>query len=223
MRYLIWIVMALTMATYADAQNKQKTQYTPEQQRFIDQVKSGVSKDQRRVKDEAMKTSGSWTAYFYDIGEMVIYNPFDWDEAYPESRKHFQSMTPKQKVAVIRRGMQEVKVAKKQRNETFNQRLHEAIGISYKKPADHHVEQLPTETLVTNLSRQYQKKHQGALPPQEAIQKVEMAHQEAKADPMTQRRQQQLDALCKMCPECCAQAQQESDAQAQPDSTQVQP
>lgn len=45
--------MALTMATYADAQNKQKTQYTPEQQRFIDQVKSGVSKDQRRVENAA--------------------------------------------------------------------------------------------------------------------------------------------------------------------------
>ena len=101
MRYLIWIVMALTMATYADAQNKQKTQYTPEQQRFIDQVKSGVSKDQRRVKDAAMKTSGSWTAYFYDRGEMVYYNPADWDEAYPATRNHFQSMTPKQKVAVI--------------------------------------------------------------------------------------------------------------------------
>lgn len=220
--------MALAVATYADAQNKsqqnkKKTQYTPEQQRFIDEVKSGVTQGQGKAKNAALKTSGNWTAYFYDIGEMVYYNPADWDEAYPETRKHFNTMTPKQKVAVIRRGMEEVKVAKKQRNETFNQKLKAAIGISYTKPADQHVEQLPTEKLVTNLSNQYQKKHQGALPPPEAIKAVEQAHQEAKADPTTQRRQQQLDALCNLCPECCTRAQQESGAQAPTDSTQVQP
>lgn len=223
MRYLIWMVMALTMSTYADAQNKKKTEYTPEQQRFIDEVKSGIRKDQGKAKEAALKTSGSWTTYFYDVGEMVYYNPVDWDKAYPETRKHFHSMTQKQKVAVIRRGIEEVKAVKKQRNETFNQKLKAAIGISYTKPADRHVEQLPTEKLVTNLSNQYQKKHQGALPPPEAIKAVEQAHQEAKEDPQTQRRQQQLDALCNLCPECCAQAQQESDAQAQPDSPQVQP
>ena len=227
MRYLIGIVLALAVATYADAQNKnqqnnKKTQYTSEEQRFIDQVKYGITQDLDKTNEAALKTSRNWTDYFYDIGEMAYYNPGNWDEAYPETRKNFNQMTPKQKTAVIRRGMEEVKVAKKQRNETFNQKLKAAIGISYKKPADSHVEQLPTEKLVTNLSNQYQKKHQGALPPPEAIKAVEQAHQEAKADPMTQRRQQQLDALCKLCPERCKQAQQEAGVQAPTDSTQVQ-
>ena len=68
MRYLIGIVLALAVATYADAQNKnqqnnKKTQYTSEEQRFIDQVKYGITQDLDKTNEAALKTSRNWTDY----------------------------------------------------------------------------------------------------------------------------------------------------------------